>query len=105
MPATELVLVLTDDRHEGLGERAFGEQSSQEVRDLERDQPGVHEGPGAEGRRIDHVPRQARDTGNQRRKSGDGGALENRSAHPATTRKIKENSNTARTIPEPPGKR
>ena len=82
-----LVLVLADDRHEGLRERAFGEQPAQEVRDLEGHQPGVHEGAGAERRRIDHFPGEARDAGDQRGKTGDRGALEYRPAHPATPEK------------------
>jgi hypothetical protein len=39
-----LVLVLADDRDEGLAEGALREQPAQEVRDLERHEPGVHEG-------------------------------------------------------------
>ena len=95
-----LHLVFADDRHEGLRERAFGEQAAQEVRDLERHQPGVHEGAGAEGLRIDHVAGQAGDTRHQRGHTDHGRALENRSAHPASTRKIKEKLRKARTIPD-----
>ena len=55
-----LDLVLGDDRHEGLRERALGEQPAHEVRDLERDQERVHEQARAEHARIDHVAQQAR---------------------------------------------
>src|SRR5688572_4849212 len=95
-----LVFVLADDRHEGLGKRAFGEQPAQEVGDLEGHQPGVHEGAGAKRGRKDDFARQARDPGNESGDTGDGGALEYGPAHPATTRKIKENPGTARTIPD-----
>jgi deoxyribodipyrimidine photolyase len=88
-------LVFGDDRHERLRERAFGEQPSQEVRDLEGDQKGVHQGPGAEGLRIDHIPQQTGHSGEQGGQPDDGGVLEDRATHDGT-----------RTIPEPdPGKR
>ena len=95
-----LRLVLADDRNEGLRERAFGEQAAQEVRDLERHQPGVHEGAGAKGLRVNHLAGQAGDTRHQSRHAGYGGALENRSTHPASTRKIKEKRDKPRTIPD-----
>ena len=95
-----LHLVFADDRDEGLRERAFGKQAAQEVRDLERHEPGVHEGAGAKGLRVNHLAGQAGDTRHQRRHAGYGGALENRSTHPARPRKIKEKLRKARTIPD-----
>jgi len=56
-----LVLVLADDRDEGLAERTFGEQAAQEVRNLERHEPGVHERARAENDRVEDFAEQAGD--------------------------------------------
>ena len=40
LPIAEPVLVFTEDRHEGLGEGAFGEQPAQQVGQLEGDEKG-----------------------------------------------------------------
>ena len=57
--AFALDLVLGDDRHERLRERALGEQPPHEIGNLERDQERVHEQAGPEHPGIDHVPQQA----------------------------------------------
>ncbi len=67
-----LHLVLGDHRHEGLGEGPLGGQPAHEVRDLERHQEGVHQGPCAEGDQVDHVPDHACDPGQERQQADDG---------------------------------
>ena len=80
-----LHLVLGDDRHEGLRERALGGQAAHEVRDLERHQEGVHQGPGAERDQVDHVPDHARDPGEERQEANDRGIAQESVRHAAGT--------------------
>ena len=77
--------VLGDDRHERLRERAFGEQSAQQVRDLVRENEDLEHDRGND-RGEHHVPRQPGDPGQQRGDSDDGGAAEEAAAHAAERR-------------------
>ena len=59
-------LVFAEDRHEGLRERALGEQAAQQIGQLERDEEGVRRHARAEDPRDQHIADEGQDARNQR---------------------------------------
>ena len=78
--------VLGDDRDERLRERALGEESAHEVRDLEGHGKGVHDRPGAKPGRERDVARQTRDSRQQGHEAHDGSGREQALAMATTGR-------------------
>jgi hypothetical protein len=71
-----LGLVLRQDRHEGLGESAFGKDAPQQVGQLEGDDEGVRCHAGTEDARNERVANETQHTGNHGQGADGGQGLE-----------------------------
>ena len=74
--AGPVLVVVGEDRHEGLGKGALREPAPEDVGNLERHEEGVHQERGAEQPRVDHVAHQAEQPRQQGHGADGGGGLQ-----------------------------